>query len=204
MVRHIRTDNHIQLATAEASGGVIQRFVETVTAFGAILFQRDQVIAGGVRVNNQRHHRSVRRNHHIVTQPAPQAQPWHAKGVVLIVLIGIEAKIAGFGNAPGHAALLAPGNLSLHCRPAHLHQQRVRIGGHHQLGHQVFKHRPTPRHQCRFMVDQGEQAAKRKPTALGYLVSGDGDIVGQTDFRGQQIVLTAVHAVLIAVKADGQ
>ncbi|MNI67020.1 hypothetical protein D3C73_1226220 [compost metagenome] len=54
------------------------------------------------------------------------------------------------------------------------------------------------------MVDQGEQAAKRKPTALGYLVSGDGDIVGQTDFRGQQIVLTAVHAVLIAVKADGQ
>jgi len=39
---------------------------------------------------------------------------------------------------------------------------------------------------------------------LRQLIGGDGDVIRQTDFRRQQIVLSAVHFMGVTIVTDGQ
>jgi hypothetical protein len=71
---------------------------------------------------------------------------------------------------------------------AALIQQGARIAAHQQQRHQVFEHRPAPRHQRRAAVDVRDEAPHMKPVMLRHVALCDGDEAGQPRFGGQQVV----------------
>ena len=204
MVSHVRAHHDVNLAADQTRRAVIQRVVKAIFATRTAMFQYVEIETGFLRADHQRHHGGIRRDHHVFTKTALQAQTGHAERVILIILIEVKCRISGFRNPPRHAVFLTPGDLPVNGGLTHLHQQGIRIGRHHQLRHQVFKHRSAPRHQRRLFVDHGEQASERKPAFLRQLVGGNGDVVGQTNFRRQQIVFPAVQFMRVAVISDGQ
>ena len=163
-----------------------------------------QVQAGRLRRHHQRQHRGVGRDDQVLGEPALQPQSGHAEGAVLVVEMRVHRVVAGFRHAPWHAALLAVLDLPRHRRLGGLVEQRVLVGRHHQLRHQVLEHRAAPRQQDRLAAGGGQQAPQGEPALLRQLSLGDGDEHAQARFRGQQIVVARVPPPLVHVVADAQ
>jgi hypothetical protein len=138
-----------------------------------------QIPAGGLRVDHQGQDRRVGSDHHVLAEPALEAQTGDAEGAVLVVEVGILGVVAGLGHAPRQAQLVAMLDLPGHGGAAGLVEQGAGIVGHHQHGHQVLEHRAGPGQQDRHAGVAGEQAAEGEPAFLGQLALGDHHEVGQ-------------------------
>ncbi len=204
VVRHPRLDQGIRLAARQAGAAVVDRFVKAEARQEAFCRQPLQVGARLLRRHHQRQRRGIWRNHQVVCQAALQAHAGHAEGSVLIIQAGVEGVVAGFRDAPRHAALLAVFDLTRDCRPVGLVQQGALESRHDQERHQVFEHRAAPRQQQRSAAHRGQLPSQRKPAFLWQLALCDGDKAGQARFGCQQIVEAVVAPAFADVVADGQ
>ncbi|EKD35393.1 MAG: hypothetical protein ACD_75C01930G0001 [uncultured bacterium] len=204
MVGHERAHHHLRLAGRQTRGGVVDRFIETVSAEKAVLGQPFEIQAGLAGRDHQRHHRGVGGDHQIFGEPAFQPQAGDAEGTVLIVMMDIDGVVAALGDAPRHAAFFAVFDLAGHRRLAGLIEQGVFIGRHDEQRHQIFEHRAAPRQEDRRAVGGGEQTSEGKPAFLRQLSLGNGHEPGKPRFRSEQVVAAGIQAMLADIVADGQ
>ncbi|MNO69734.1 hypothetical protein D3C76_605930 [compost metagenome] len=140
MVRHERAHDRITLAPGQACLGVVDRFVQAITARRALGRQALQVAAGRLRLDHQRQGAGVRRNHGVLGQPALEAKAWNTERPILIIEVSIEGVVTRLGHAPGDAQLVAMLDLQGDGSAARLLQQRSFIAGHDQVRHEVLEH----------------------------------------------------------------
>ncbi len=204
VVGHERLHHGMVLAPGQARLGVVHGFIEAEAALQAQLGQALQVLAGCLGRHHQRQDAGVGRHHPFRAEATLEPQPRHAERPILVVELAVEGVVARLGHAPGQAQLLAVLDLQGHGGVAGLVQQGALVTGHHQHRHQVFEHRTGPGQQHRGTGAAGEQAAEGEPAFLGQLPLGDGDKMGQAHFRGQEVVVAGIQAVLVGVVADHQ
>ncbi|MNI23424.1 hypothetical protein D3C73_770120 [compost metagenome] len=202
VVRHERAHHRITLAPGQACLGVVDRFVQAITAGRALGRQALQIAAGRLRLDHQRQGAGVRRNHGVLGQPALEAKAWNTERPILIIEVGVEGVVARLGHTPGDAQLVAMFDLQGHGRAAGLLQQRAFIAGHDQVGHQVFEHRSGPGQQHRHPAIVAEQASEGEPGLLRQLALGDDHEIGQAHFRREQVVIAVVQPAFVGVVAD--
>ena len=161
-MRHERSDGDARLVRRQTRGRVIDRFVETVSALASLGREPLQIFTRFPRRDHQRHRGGVGRDHQVLGQAPFQAQTRHAKGAVLIVQMDIGPVVAGFGDAPRHAARFPVLDLLLDGRFAGVIEQGVFIVRHHQQRHQILEHRPAPGNQDRLAARRDEQTAQAR------------------------------------------
>jgi hypothetical protein len=163
-----------------------------------------QIRTGGLGRHHQRQRRRIGGDHQILRQPALEPEPRDAEGAVLVVELGVDAVVAGLRDAPGHAALLAVGDLPGHRRAVGLVEQGVVVARHHQQRHQVLEHRAAPGQERGVAGGAGQQAAEGEPALLRQLALRNADEAGLPRLGGQQIVVARIAPPLRDVVADGQ
>ena len=202
MMGHERAHDRMRLARLLTRGGVVDGLVKAVIGEPAKPCHFAQVVSRLSRQQRQRESAGIRRDHQFLRQATLQAEPWHAKCAVLVVLGGVGQVVAGFGNAPRHVVSLRVRNLPRDHRLAGLCEQRARKHRHHQQRHQVFEHRAAPGEQRRGAFTRGEQATECKPAFLGDLPVRDRGKHPKTHFGREQIVVPAIALGFAHVVAD--
>src|SRR5262249_50278218 len=71
-------------------------------------------------------------------------------------------------------------------------------------GHQVFKHRASPRKQSAALPDFGNRPAEAKPDVLRDVAFSNGNKNGAAGFGGEQVVTALHEAAGFGVVADGE
>ena len=156
MVNHKRVQNAVRFSPRQTACGVIYGFIKTIFSFKSFFCQQLQVGTGLGRRYHQCHHGSIRCNDQILFQTTFQAKTGHAKSAVLIIQIGIGHVVGRLGNAPRHSPLCGIVDLSFYGGLIGLVQKCIFVGRHHQLRHQVLKHRPAPGEQNRIPARIGQ------------------------------------------------
>ena len=141
MVGEVSAHDGDGFAFGQACTCVIKSFVETIRAPSARLFQPGKVLHGRFWVNHRRKRSGVWSDDDIFAETALEPQSGHAKTRVLIGEINIARVVCRFRLAPGHLSLRTIFNLTAHHEFARLAQQARHRGAHHEIRHQVFKHR---------------------------------------------------------------
>ncbi len=204
VMRHERLHQRGRLAQRQPGRGVVDRFVEAIAARGAGFGQPLQISGRGRRRHHQCQRGGVWRDHHVFAKAAFEPQPGHAESAVLIGEVRVQRVVAGFGDAPRHAELVAVFDLARHRGAAGLVEQGAFVAGHHQGRHQVFEHRAGPRQQHRLAAAGGQQATERKPVVLRQLALRDAHEAGQSRLRREQVVVAGIEAAIVHVVADRQ
>ena len=201
---HVRAHQRLGLTASLAGRCVVDGLVKAILALRSDGGEPLQICAGRLRRHHQGQRGGIRRHDQVVGEAAFQSQSGHAKCPVLVIELCVHCVVAGFGYAPRHTALLSVFDLSRHCGLGGLVEQRVVVGRHDQLRHQVLEHRAAPRQENGFAGGAGEHPSQREPAVLRQLSLGDGDEYAESGFRSQQIVVTRVQPALIGVVADAQ
>ena len=202
MMRHERSHHGAALAALQAGRRVVNCLIHSVFSEHALIGQALQILASRFRHHHQRERGGVRRDHQIFCQPPFQSKTRHAKRPVLVVEAGVHRVVTRLRHAPGHATLIAIGDLAFHGGVAGLIEQGVVVVRHHQHRHQILEHRAAPGKQNGIAIRCREQAPEREPALLRHLPLRNGDKTGQPRFRGEQVVVAGIAPVLIDVEAD--
>ena len=192
------------LPARQARRRVVDRLVQAESSGEPVGGEPLQVEARRLGRHHQRERRGVGRDDEILRESALQPEAGHAEGAVLVVEARVDRVVAGFRDAPGHAALLPVGDLPLHRRATGLVEQRVVVRRHHQQRHQVLEHRAAPRQEHRSPPGGREQAPEREPVLLRQLSLRDRHEAREPRFRGEQVVVARIAPALADVVADGQ
>ncbi len=204
MVHHERAHERRTRIARQPLRRVVDRFVKPVAAGCALAGKASHVGNRRVRLDHQRHHRSVRCDDEIRRKTALQSKAWHAERSVLIIECSIEAVKARFRDAPRDVALMAVFDLLRNRGPTALLEQRSAIARHHEHRHQILEHRSAPRRERRSAGDRHHAAPEREPALHRNLSLRDRDEAAKPRFGREQIEVTLVVPVLIHVVADRQ
>ena len=120
VMRHERTDGDARFIRRQTRGRVVDRFVETVSAFASFVREPLQIFTRFPRGDHQRHRGRIRRDHQVLGQAAFQTQSGNTKSAVLIVLMHIGPVVSRFGDAPRNTSRISIFDLLPHgrsCRP---------------------------------------------------------------------------------------
>ena len=204
VVRHVGADHRHLRAFGQALAGVIERFVEAVGPEAAGPRELAEVAGRRRGIDHRGQRRRVGRDHQIVTEPALEAEPGHAEARVLVGEVEIAHVVSGFRDAPGHAAPLPVGDLTLHGQTARLLQQAAVRLPHDEPGHQILEHRARPRDQRDVRLDRRHRAREPEPVHGRHVTAGDRDEAREPGLRGEKIVTALVERSVGDPVADGE
>ena len=164
--------------------------------------EQSQIHGGAVRRDLRGQRGGVRCDHQFIGRRAAQRQPRHALRRVLVGQRVVAARIARFGNAPGHVAGLREGDLFAQRGLAGVVQHAVVRFVEHQGRHQVLEHRARPGTQPGQRAGRVEQPAQRRPVPHRHIALGNRQQAGQARLRRQQVVEARIELLLGDPVAD--
>jgi len=138
----------------------------------------------------------------IILQAALEAQAWHAKGPVLIVLIGIEKVKARFRDAPRRMMCPTIGDLVAHGAFSARGQERIRARTQVQGRHEILEHGAAPGKQRELALHLRHRPAQLQPVCRGHLAPGNRQDGSGACLRGEQIIVAIVQLARIEVIAN--
>ena len=185
VVGHVGPHDHHRFPLGDPRARVVERLVVAVGAPAAGLGEALEVPDRRRRIHHGGQARRVGRDHHVLAEPAAQAQPRHAEVRVLVGHLEVAHVVGGLGHAPGDAALGAVGDLAPHDELRRLVEQAPRRRPHDEPGHEVLEHRAQP------------EPVRDRRVALG-----DRDEAGEAGFGGEQVVAARVERALADAEAE--
>ena len=157
-----------------------------------------------VRRDGEGERARIRGDNELAAESALERKIGDAERTVLIRIVPIAHVVRGFGKAPRHAARVSVGNLSPHCGPMRLIEQRERPRWHHEHRHEVLEHASTPRHERRAGVSRRERPAEVEPVLDRHVVLRHGDEARKPRLGGEQIVGTGIESSGACIVAEGE
>ncbi len=140
----------------------------------------------------------------IVRQAAHEPEPGNAERPVLVGLVRVRVREAGFAHAPRDPELGPVGDLPVDHRVHRLPDERPAHARQEELGHQVLEHRAAPRHERGIAVVRGHETGEREPVLLRELPLRDRDEAGQARLGSEEVVVAPVAAAIRRVVPDGE
>ena len=204
MMRHEGADHGALLAGRQSRSRAVDRFVETVASRETEGFEAPQIGERSARHERQREHAGIGGDYEVVFQATLEAEVRHAEGPVLVVLMRVELVVPPLGDAPGHAATLAVGDLHVDRGNASATDEAVLALPHEERRHEVLEHGPAPREQRPQSIEAAEGAAKMEPVLLGHLALRDGEEAREPGLRGEEVIVVLVRGTRGDVVADVQ
>ena len=135
---------HDRVALAGVGTRVIERVVEAEVAQRALLLEGREVRERLLRRHGERERGSVGRDDQVLSDAALERELRNAKGAILIRVVPVTKVIRAFTGAPGHAVLVAVGDLPPHRAVIRLVEQRQRERVHDERRHEILEHASAP------------------------------------------------------------
>ncbi len=173
----------------------VESLVQAIGTQHAHLLQLFDVVHDGPGLMADCEKGCVRSDDKIVLQIALEPEPWDTERPILVGLLRIDAGVGRFGDAPRHSLRASVRDLRLDCERGALRDERSFAASHEERGHEVLKHRPAPREECRRAEHARHWPAQRVPMGLRHVAFYDRNVAGETRFRCQKIV--DVHIDLV-------
>ena len=195
VVRHEGRHRRKGFIARLACAGEVEGFNKAQCAAGRQRLQRGQIGDRAVRRYLGCQRSRVGRNNQLLRWRAPQCQPRHPLGRILVGQCMVAAGIRGLGDSPRYRLGARERYLLLQrCRAGFAQDAAVRLI-EHQRRHQILEHRPRPRAQASRSTDRVERPTQRRPVTHWHVALGNRQQTGQTRFRSQQVVKTGVQMV---------
>ncbi len=195
---------HHRACLARVGTGVVQRVAESVRPERAPAFQRPHVAQRARRLDHRRQCRGVGGDDQVGVQAALERQVGHPEGPVLVGPEAIADVVGALARSPWHRVASPVGNLTPHCAPVGLIEERLREGAHQEQGHQVLEHRPAPGHQSGLSGGARQLPSEMEPVVDRDVVLGDRHVAGQPRLGGQEVVVRGVQRVAGELVSDGE
>ena len=157
-----------------------------------------------VRRDGEGERARIRSDNELAAESALERKIGDTERTVLIRIVPIAHVVRGLGKAPRHAPRVSVGNLSPHCGPMRLIEQRKGPRWHDEHRHEVLEHASTPRDERRAGVSRRERPAKVEPVLDRHVVLRDGDEARKPRLGGEQIVGTGIESSGACIVAEGE